>query len=275
MKTTEYSVLSLNMFGTPFHPKKILRTFFRNDVRKRFRAIARVIEASNIDILMLQEVHDFPHYYFLKKLLPQYKYISYKKMLYGPRGGLVIFSKYPLERAHYYDFIDKGSFYNKSITGYISVKGFLSVRVQATNIWIINTHLTQNSDHDFSESNRYAGLLKSQLKQIIVHLHSLQNKNDRVILGGDFNMPKDTKFYNNFISESKLVDAFAQDSFTTYHKSFLPEGASVGRVDYIFSSPSLHPIRTEYILKTSLKDNDGIDFYASDHIGLVVAYLSA
>jgi len=112
----QLSVVSLNMFGTPFHPKHIVTSFLRNDVRKRFSAIAEIIYDLNADALLLQEVHDYPHLLFLKRLLPKFPHVAYKHMLYGPRGGLVIFSKHPLDSTHYYDFLSKGKIHNKSIT---------------------------------------------------------------------------------------------------------------------------------------------------------------
>lgn len=272
MKTTRYTALSLNMYGTPFHPKKIVKTILRNAVRKRFSAIAAIIETLESDFLFLQEVHDFPHYFFLRKLLPTYPYAAYKKSLYGPRGGLVIFSRHPLTHSHFYDFMDKGKIYNKSITGHLSLKGILAVRLRDHDLWLFNTHLTQNSDHDWSPSNRYISLLISQLQQVIVHTASITKKGGSIILAGDLNMPKDTQYYDQFLKESRLHDSFKADSFTTYHQSFLPEGAAVGRVDYIFTSPSLRVIKKSYILKNPLRDDEGKEFYASDHIGLLASY---
>lgn len=109
----------------------------------------------------------------------------------------------------------------------------------------------------------------SQLKQVVVHTTNIVNRGEQVIIGGDFNMPKLTHFYDDFVKECKLVDVFKQDDFTTYHQSFLPEGASIGRVDYTFTSPEIEIKKRSYILKEPLKDEDGHEFFASDHIGLV------
>lgn len=272
MKTTNYTVLSLNMFGTPFHPKHILKTLLRNDVRKRFSAIAGIISSLEADFVLLQEVHDFPHYFFLRKQLASFPYTSYKKSLYGPRGGVVIFSKYPLASSHFYDFMNKGKIYNKSVTGYLSLKGILTAKLKNKDIWLFNTHLTQNSDHNWEPGNRFTPILKSQLEQLLVHTNSITNLGGQVILAGDFNMPKNTAFYPKFLEDSGLTDAFAKDTFTTYHQSFLPVNANVGRVDYILTSPSLKIIKTGYILQMPLVDEHGESFYASDHMGLLVTY---
>lgn len=263
------SILSLNMFGTPFHPQQIIRSLMRNAVRKRFSAIAEIIAHLNTDVLLLQEVHDYPHLLFLKKLLPMYPHIAYRHMLYGPRGGLVIFSKLPLTSIHYYDFQTKGKLHNKSITGHLSMKGILQARLKQENLWIINTHLTQNSDHDFTSTNRYVPILLSQLHQLAVHINIIKDRGGNLILGGDFNMPKDTKFYKDFLGVTNLKDAFPRDSFPTYHESFLPKGKYVGRVDYIFVTNGIKTLKKSYILKKPLRDHSGELFYASDHMGLV------
>ena len=260
------------MFGTPFHPKHIFKTLLRNDIKKRFKAISTIIRSLESDFLLLQEVHDFPHYFYLRKLLPTYPYTAYKKSLYGPRGGLVIFSKYPLSNSYFYDFMNKGKRYNKSITGHLSLKGILAVKIKDKDIWLLNTHLTQNSDHDWSEGNRFTPLLTSQLEQLTIHIASIMQRGGKVILAGDLNMPKETNYYRNFLDASGLADAFADDNFTTYHQSYLPDGARVGRVDYLFTSPSLQVIKKGYILQKPLRDDNGKEFYASDHFGLIATY---
>jgi exonuclease III len=263
------SVLSLNLFGTPFHPHRIIRSFFRNGVRKRFRVISEVINEKKVDILLFQEIHDYPHLIYLKKLLPDYPYTAYKPMLYAPRGGLVIFSKFPLEKVHFYDFIDKGKIHDKSITGYLQLKGILQAKIKGENVWLANTHLTQNSDHNWNQENRFVPILRSQLKQVSVHINALRERRERVILGGDFNMPKSTSYYKDFLEMSGIKDIFGKDSFDTYQASFLPQGAIVGRVDYIFASKDIPVVNTSYILKDMITDREGNHFYASDHIGLI------
>ena len=241
----------------------------RNQIRKRFRAISNVIHDLNADILLLQEVHDYASLYFLRHQLKEFPFRAYHHMLYGPRGGLVIFSKIPFQNRRYYDFIAKGDIYNKSVSGHFSQKGVLSVLLEKSDLWLINTHLTQNSDHDFSDTNRYTPILTSQLKQITVHTAGITNRGEQLILGGDFNMPKLTHFYKDFVEETKLIDCFKDDDFTTYHQSFLPTGASIDRVDYIFTSPEIKTMKTSYFLQQPLKDEKGNNFFASDHIGLV------
>ncbi|HVZ58686.1 MAG TPA: endonuclease/exonuclease/phosphatase family protein [Patescibacteria group bacterium] len=269
MSQKDLKVLSLNVFGTPFHPKAIVKTFMRNNVRKRFRLIAEEINRTNADILFLQEIIDYPHYIFLLRLLKEYRYKAFKGIFYGPRGGLVILSKFPLEHTIYYDFLEKGKLNNKSVTGHLSVRGILLTQLKGTNLWLGNTHLTQNSDDNWSAGNRFLPLLASQLTQVAVHTQVILSRKEQLILAGDFNVPKGSPLYQNFITESTLQDFFTYDDFSTYHQEFLPPGHRVGRLDYILASPSIKLHDTSYILREQFTDNLGKKFYASDHIGLV------
>lgn len=272
MDQSKLTVLSLNVFGAPFHPLRIVTSFMRNNVRGRFRIIADVIKKTQSDVLILQEVHDYPHYYFLRKLLPEYRYAVAKRMFYGPRGGIVILSKQPLHHAHYYDFQDKGKMTNKSITGHLTVKGILLAKLKGTDLWLGNTHLTQNSDHTWEKDNRYVTIIQAQLKQLAIHTRAIQQRGERLIMGGDFNLPKEYRYYREFLKETDYKDAFVEDFFPTYHTAFLPKGDKAERIDYIFYSGKIKLLENDYILQKPLKDVFGEDFYPSDHLGLKATF---
>ncbi len=266
------TVLSFNMFGTPFHPKRIVRSFLHNNVRKRFKAASQEINTLDADVLFLQEVIDFPHFIYLKKLLPDFRYVCFKNTIYGPRGGLVIFSKLPLERSYYHDFLERGNVHNKSITGLLSLKGILATKIKGSNLILINTHLNQNSDHDWSITNRYTPILESQLKQLAVYTWSITERGEKLILAGDFNMPKNTHFYKNFLRDTGLTDAFSKDSFSTKYPSESVKGTHIDRIDYIFASPSLKLNNHSYRFTKPAQDSGGKSFLISDHIGLLASF---
>lgn len=184
----------------------------------------------------------------------------------------MIFSKLPFEKVIYQDFFTQGQYHNKSITGYLSRKGVLLAKLKNYPLWVLDTHLTQNSDHDWSENNRYIPILTKQLEQLIRLRDHFTKREQAVILAGDFNMPKGTRYYHDFLKSTKLRDAFPKDSFPTYQESFLPKNASVGRLDFIFHSDNLSIKDTNYILQSPIEDDRGENFYLSDHIGLVTTF---
>lgn len=271
MSQKTISVLSLNTFGIPFHPHKIVRTLFQNNVRFRYRLIAQEIIKVSPDIIILQEVVDHFHSRYLQSLLPQYPFRATKSMFYGPRGGLLILSRLPLDNFSYEDFEHQGSFRDKSIAGKINRRGILKAKLSSMPLWIVNTHLTQNSDHDWGEGNRYLPLLTSQLHQVKKASEALRERGDCLILAGDFNIPKSSSLYKSFKKSSSLLDAFEKDDFPTYHENFLPEGVHVGRLDYIFYSEGLKVTQTQYILQEPFRFH-AKDIFLSDHIGLQATF---
>ncbi|MBI4080706.1 MAG: endonuclease/exonuclease/phosphatase family protein [Candidatus Levybacteria bacterium] len=260
-------IVSFNAFGAPFHPANILRTFLRTRVRKRFRILAKKTKQENIDILVLQEVHTYVHLRTLRTLLPEYRYVIFKKFLFGPRGGLVIFSKTPLLFETYIDFQKKGVLWNKSITGPLSKKGILIAKALKTQLTIINTHLTQNSDHDWSTSNRYTFFLVSQLNQLASLIKTLKKTNRKLIVCGDFNMPKHVSLYSSFMKKSGLIDVFQSETSPTHHKVYMGKKLSSGRIDYIFTT-ELKPLATDHIFTRKVTIDNSIQEFLSDHIGL-------
>lgn len=273
---TKISILSLNMFGSPFHPKRIIRSFMRNSVRKRFGLIAQEFLKQDPDIITVQEVYLYHTFFDLRRQLSKYPFVAYKKMLIGPRGGVVIFSKIPFERVEYIDFNDRGNYTNKAITGQVTRKGILLAQLKNSQTWILTTHLIQNSDYPWienvwSENNKFSGLIQSQLDQTASVVKTLVGAGTDVVLTGDFNIPKRTNLYKLFIKDAKVVDAFAKFNSPTYHASFIPETANAERLDYIFYSSPRNKISAsdqKHLFEKPIII-DGEELYVSDHVGLM------
>lgn len=266
-----FSVASFNIFGAPFYGNKIFRTLFRTRVFERFQIIADYFLKSEVDIVALQEVHTFRQLRFLKKRMHNFPHVLYEKFLYGPRGGVVIFSKIPFEYTKYIDFKKRGTIFNKTIVAKIGKRGILVGKLKDNPIYILNAHLTQNSDHDWSPQNRYIPFLVSQLKQVAETIASLSSK-QTVIVAGDFNMPKHSEYYAWFIKYAHIKDIFNKYNSATYHKELLQQGHTVGRVDYIFTTRTKHIaiLKASHIFKKKVKSfSHAKEFaYVSDHIGL-------
>lgn len=271
---TSITVVSLNAFGAPFNPKHIFTSMLQNHVRKRFRKIAEFFSKEDIDIISLQEVFTYPHLSVLKKLLPDYKYVLYKKFLYGPRGGVVIFSKIPLVQYSYVDFEKKGAWWNKSLTGPLTRIGVLIAKMQNYPLYVINTHLIQNPDHNWKKENKYVALLKKQLEQLAGIINLLRGSGADMIISGDFNMAKDSIYYHEFIKETGLSDPFESFKSATYQQYFLKEGLTAQRIDYIFTDFKEHHVitSTDHFFTKRLEFDNGEHHYVSDHIGLKLTF---
>ncbi|MBI2034685.1 MAG: endonuclease/exonuclease/phosphatase family protein [Candidatus Levybacteria bacterium] len=263
------SVASFNVFGAPFYGKKILRSLFQTRIFERFQIIADYFSKADVDIITLQEVHTFRQLRFLKKRMQNFPHVIYKKLLYGPKGGVVIFSKIPFEHVAYIDFKKRGTIFNKTVVAKIGKRGILVGKLKNSPVYILNAHLTQNSDHDWSPQNKHIPFLVSQLKQVAQTIASFPPKHS-VIVTGDFNMPKHSIYYDWFIKLSGIKDAFDQHNSATYHKEFLKLGDTVGRVDYIFTTKTkqIEIVKASHIFKRKLKLVSNKITYVSDHIGL-------
>ncbi len=263
------SIASFNIFGAPFYGNKIFRSLFRTRIFERFHIIADYFSKSGVDIVALQEVHTFRQLRFLKDRMQNFPHVLYEQFLYGPKGGVVIFSKIPFEHMEYVDFNKRGTFFNKTIVAKIGRRGILMGKLKDSPVYIFNTHLTQNSDHDWSPQNRYVPFLVSQLKQVAETIASLSSKHT-VIIAGDFNMPKTSPYYEWFIKHTHLKDIFNKYYSATYHKELLKQGHTIGRVDYIFvnNTKRITALNTMHIFKRKVQIDPAHVAYVSDHIGL-------
>ena len=263
------SIASFNVFGAPFYAKRILRSLFKTRIFERFQIIADYFSKADVDIIALQEVHTFAQLRFLKDRMQNFPHVLYEKFLYGPKGGVVIFSKIPFEYTEYIDFKKRGTIFNKTVVAKIGRRGILVGKLKESPVYILNAHLTQNSDHDWSPQNKHIPFLVSQLKQVAQTIASLSSKHS-VVVTGDFNMPKHSIYYDWFIKHTRMKDVFHQHNFATYHKEFLKHGQTVGRVDYIFTTKTkqIEVLKASHIFKRKMNQVSNKFVYVSDHIGL-------
>jgi len=264
----EISIITFNVFGAPFFGSKIIRSLFRTKIAKRFEKIGTALNTSSADFILLQEVHTYQHLTILKKKLSNYKYYYFKKYLLGPRGGLATFSKYKCEQQTYVDFTEKGSWLSKSIVGKLGKRGLLILDFMSLDLTVINTHLSQNSELTWGDQGHYINVIRSQLLQITDILKGIAPKY-LIFFGGDFNMPKESKEYENFLVSCKLQDLRKSDSTSTKHAEYSQGKSYIECIDYIFASKnhSIKVIENKKLFTNRVKiDNEEI--YLSDHIGL-------
>ena len=86
------TIASLNTFGIGMNPYAL---------SLRYKAIAHYFSVSHVDVIQLQEVFTYFHLVQLKELLKTHPYVYYDKAFLGPRGGIVTFSRYPLEKIEF------------------------------------------------------------------------------------------------------------------------------------------------------------------------------
>ncbi len=271
IKPFSFSLVSFNILGTPYAVYKTPSSRLLPKHRKqRFIRIAEELNSGAADIVCFQEVHTYPQVRLLKKTMTEFPYISYKKFLYGPRGGLVTFSKFPIHSSEYITFNKMGTIRNKSIVAKISRKGILLVKLEKEPLYILNTHLTANIDWNWVSTNRYIPFITSQLEQLKNIVKSLSNFPIEIIIAGDFNIPKNSMYYKMFTKGLNLMDVFQSSQKNTYNEEHLPLGKKSECVDFIFIVKNGTPFKVEekeYVFDKKVILNN-ISTFLSDHIGL-------
>lgn len=263
MQKKNISLLNFNTLGT---------TFFAPDIKKRYQAIAAQIKAMDIDLICFQEITTYYNLRLIKKYLRNYPYCHYKKHFIGPKGGLVIFSKLPIEKTSYHRYASLGSY--KNITFYTRLirNGILMCTLKDIPLVVMNTHLVSDFSFSEDENNVLYMLLKRQLYDAAEVVNTIQDK--AVLLTGDFNMARDLSIYTTFLQKTGMKDYFTDKNTPTYdpkriHYRFVGERAAI--VDYIFlkhNTTKFDKIHTGHVFDQKVTLSNNKVTYLSDHIGL-------
>lgn len=254
------TILSLNTYGMP-----LLSPY--PDIR--LTCIANTLSVEDIQIINFQEVHIYYYLDVLKKRLAAFPYVSYKRSLLGPKGGLVTFSKFPIKETTFISFKPVKKVLSSVLSLFdIISKGILITELE-NSLAIFNTHLTANKDNDWSVNNRYYPIHRSELAQLSTLVKTYTSNRD-LLLSGDFNIAKGSDLYKNFVDISQARDAFATDLQPTYHKEFLPKGRLPYCIDYVFyfSKHTIKAPQTSKMFQNKVKLKHGKNGYVSDHLAL-------
>ena len=176
-------LLTLNCLGGLFMP----------GTTARLRTLARLLEASDFDVVCLQEVQFVGHLPLLRRLLPSYPHVAhvYVRFMHAPEGGLVTFSRWPIESIYFTRFTERGHAYGLTLADRLLHKGVLAahVRVHDQPVAVLSTHLVANYSGNWNGLNHYT---RQQVRQID-HVAAIVAAIDPilpVVLVGDFNIPR-------------------------------------------------------------------------------------
>ncbi len=256
MKIKMLSIATFNVQGTPI---------FSADTYNRIRKIAEVLNSTDVDIINLQEIFTYQHLVIFKKILKNFHYCLFQGFIFGPKGGLVTFSKVSIEKQKYI------SYSSVTLTKKLFLsKGILINKIKNSSIFIVNTHLTANRDNNWSKNNRFYLIHKNQITEFSNIINRIQDY-DFVISGGDFNISKKCSLYRQLIAESKSQDLFKKYGFPTFHKEFMTEDENSHRIDYLLikvNENKFSVVNKEHIFAKQLISEDNNRGFLSDHVGL-------
>lgn len=263
------SLITINTLGTPV---------FAPFITARYKKMAEIINEQEIDIVCLQEIQTYYHLYLFKKYLKNFPYVMYQSFFYGPKGGLVIFSKHPMEQMTYKEFSALGEFKNISFYSRILRNGILSARLKGTPVTIATTHLTCDYFFDWAPENHLFKHVERQMKDVIQKVKDITKDNTSLILTGDFNTKKHGKLYDTLLKETGLTDAFDDLESPTYDPSrvyykFMAKHAA--RIDHLFfykGKAHIKIIKHNEIFNKKVPLSENKLSYLSDHIGLKIDF---
>ena len=258
LATNKLNLITYNVFGLPF-PLKLKD-------KKRFKLIARSLNAISSDIVALQETFS-KHSKSLAKL-ENFPYLAYgnpPKKFQFIDSGLITLSKHPISRVKRLVF--------KACTGFdcFSRKGALLTTIKVPHIGevdIYNTHLNAGK----SKKVKYI-----QLKQLYKFIEKYSANRPAVILG-DFNITPDSDFYTylmdslplneSYFEYAKQNSSIDQNGYTYIKRSLIKKKIKSNRkLDYIFylysSGQYIYPEYSKVIYDGSHDENQ-----YSDHFGV-------
>lgn len=261
------SVLCLNCFGIPVSFNK----------RTRFRLIAKEIEKTQPDIVMLQEVIEHRDKKLFVAELEKFGWSFYSiKNGLLESGGLVIITKnLKLREFKFHKFKEQG---NRLITipDKFLGKGFLSgyIEIDSKKVLIINAHLIcpydKSQDAQISQRKQF-----KQLAEFVAY-----QKVNNIVLAGDLNSDPDSKDITYLKNKCKLLDPLSVNDMTIVSNNTNRGWLKIGflrsmfgdrksyRTDYILTSKGIS-VKDSEVTFNKLKDFNGSKIHLSDHFAVI------
>lgn len=257
------SILTFNTLGVPF---------FARDITKRYEKIASQINAADYDVVCLQELFTYYHLSIFKRIMKKYPHVIFQKNPFGPRGGLVIFSKIKLVNPAFFTFSYPKKAHIPLYTK-IAQQGILSADIDQPAIRLITTHLTSDTVHDLKPHNKLYKLIKNQSEEVVKLINNYSETKKLLIIAGDFNIAKHSELYEAMMRNAELKDIFEKDETPTYSPQRIPYfyAADADRCDYIFAKSTgreIKIVKAESAFVNSETLSNGKKSFLSDHIGL-------
>ncbi len=253
---------TFNVWGLP-------ETFgFGDDVSSRMRLIARRLQASDLDVLLIQEAWTDEVRSTLRAGALQAGF----EVADGPSasGGLMTLSRRPILRSRFERFRFRGDPERLGTGEFIGGKGFQSSVIEGAHgpVDVVNTHLHARYRRERPRLNSAVRL--AQLLQVLRHLSETEGT---VVLGGDFNCAAGDIEYDLFQGLSHAFELGGGSrhptlSRTNYYKRH--RTAEDKRIDFLFVRPGpdvAWRARDARLLFAETARIREIDRSLSDHFG--------
>jgi endonuclease/exonuclease/phosphatase (EEP) superfamily protein YafD len=237
-------------------------------------ALARQLEQSALQLICLQEVQLVIYQELLIQACASYPFQAYEPYLHCPMGGLVTLSRVPLAAQRFEVYAEQGLWYLPTLMDKILRKGMLITALHwgSVPVVIINTHILANYNGDWERQGVFARMQEKQLRQLAETV-AVQPASALVIVAGDFNIPRGSRLYRDFLSWSGLTDPLAEDRRPTHRP---PPGVPAQYslpIDFVFVRV---PQTLSLQISSDLRFSNQLDLdhrrqdFLSDHNGIEV-----
>lgn len=256
-----FSLLTLNCFGVP-----TVKT------RLRLLTLARQLNQADMTVVCLQEVQLHAYRHLLTRACTAYPHSAAWTFFHAPMGGLLTLGQVPFAQSDYTRYHERGRWYTLGIMDWLLRKGVLRTitYIHGLPVIVLNTHLNANYAGDWQPSNAFARVEQQQLRQL-AELVVAQPQAALVIVAGDFNIPRDSTLYHEFMQASGLTDPLAGDTRPTYRALPGLPGRYALPLDFaLFRAPTLPGMQVHADIVFCEKQPliDGSRRYLSDHCGI-------
>ncbi len=258
-----FSLLTLNCFG-----------LWLPNTSRRLKALARELEQSPYQVVCLQEIQLHKYQKMLVEDCTSYPYAQFEPYVHCPKGGLLTLSRTPVTSTSFEPYTERGLWFTPMVLDRLFFKGMLITRLtwKKIPIVIINTHLLANFAGDWERRGMYARVEEKQLRQVAETVQA-QPTDSVIIVAGDFNIPRGSVLYKDFLIHSGLTDLLADDTRPTLRVPFGAVSHFPLAVDYVFVRiPEKYSFKIDCDLcftKKCLMD-DRRQLYLSDHYGVEI-----
>jgi endonuclease/exonuclease/phosphatase family metal-dependent hydrolase len=242
-------------------------TLYRGNVRARVTALGHVLESSDHDIVCLQELWDPRNLALVRGIAASYGYAAHAARLPIVHGGLAILSRHPITHHRFTPYRLRG----RPRRELLSRKGVLSARVRigGESITVVSTHMSANMSARWERGFPFTLVQQAELRELAAEIAKVRTSEPLVAVG-DFNVPRDSWLFEEFVEASGLVDAFDGSPEPTYRPTERWAGKAL---DQLLVSPGV-AVEAELALTEAVTLADGRSAFLSDHYG-IQARLSA
>lgn len=258
-----FSILTINCFGG---------LLWR--VRRRLPTLRRELERLAPDVVCLQEVQSPFALRTFASASSGFTTQAAQPGRFFPMGGLCTLARQPIVATDFIRYTTEGRSLGPTMMDRLTRKGILLTKFNHAGIpiLVLNTHTMANYAANWQRENRAAQDQQRQLQQLADVVQE-QPQDALVLVAGDFNIPRGSWLYDEFLERSGVTDPLAGDERPTYRPFPGVPAHYALPIDFVFWRA---PVGVRVEGEGVLKFEDTVEYigggtgYLSDHLGVQV-----